>query len=71
MVVVGKMGKMNKMVGRIRGEVKDDRSDLDGMGGSNTQAMDNVMTVSSTRPDMPSRPDAAPYVFDFDFGDNT
>jgi hypothetical protein len=70
MVVVEKMVKTNKMVGRIRGEVKDDGSDLDGLGGGNTQAMDDVMTVSSPRPDMPSRPDAAPYVFDFNFGDN-
>jgi hypothetical protein len=70
MVGVGKMVKTNKMVGRICGEVKDDGSDLDGLGGSNTQAMDNVMTVSSTRPATPSRPDAAPYVFNFDFGDN-
>ncbi len=51
--------------------MKDDGSDSYALGGGNTQAMDDVMTVSSTRPDMPSQPDAAPYVFDFNFGDNT
>ncbi len=59
MVVVGKTGKTNKMVGRICGEVKDDGLELDRLGGGNTQAMDDVMGVSSTRSDTPSRPDAA------------
>jgi hypothetical protein len=71
MVVLGKMVKTNEMVGRIRGEMKDNGLDLDELGSGNTRAMDDVMTVSSTRPDTPSQPDTAPYVFDFNFGDDT
>ncbi len=53
MVVVGKMVKTDKIVGRIRGEVKDNRLDLDKLDGGNTQAMNDVK-LSPTRPDMPS-----------------
>jgi hypothetical protein len=82
--MVGRMVKRKGKVGRKQGEAQ--LAAANGLNlfavshceGGNTQAMGNVMTVSSIGPDTPTQPpdtptqpEAALYVFDFDFEVNT